>query len=405
MRTAGFMINRGIQSFDAFKGRPYFDALDGLRGISILLVLLHHTQRFQPGFIRTLQENGRYGVALFFVISGFLICTLLLREEEVTGKIDLWKFYGRRALRLLPLYYAVLLLQAVMVFCLKQYTPENQALFIDKLPAYLLYYSNWLATASEGPFFQAWSLAVEEQFYIAFGLLLFFAHRRLVLAALFAALAVKITVYQLFGALDAGSAVWRVIFSYREPILYGVLAAFALNQRTCYEAFQRRLNSKWTVAILGVAITAWLCRHPMQHESFLDAQLLYLLMTLLVVGLVVQPAIPLLGGRFLTHVGKISYGIYLMHMFVISAVRKLPGGTSPFFCFVLSSAAAIFVASLVYQFFERPIIAFYKKRFSPLNSAIADNLVPPEPVPASAGVRPSPIAPLNSEMPRDGYTA
>src|SRR5204863_8282969 len=111
--------------------------------------------------------------SFFFVISGFLICTLFLRDERKTGKIDLWKFYGRRALRLLPLYYAALLLQAVMVYALKQYTPENQDMLRVILPAYLLYYSNWLASATQGPSFCAWSLAVAEQFDLGFGVLLF----------------------------------------------------------------------------------------------------------------------------------------------------------------------------------------------------------------------------------------
>src|SRR6185436_18510845 len=96
-----------VQSFSAFRDKPYFESLDGLRALAILLVLLHHTPRLAPaGPIVTLQENGRYGVGFFFVISGFLICMLLLREENQTGKIHLGKFYARRALRLLPLYYA-----------------------------------------------------------------------------------------------------------------------------------------------------------------------------------------------------------------------------------------------------------------------------------------------------------
>src|SRR5690348_18282128 len=119
----------GRQSFEAFKTSSYFTALDGLRALSILMVLFHHVTKYPAGdFLHTLQENGRYGVAFFFVISGFLICTLLLREEEKTGRIDLWNFYGRRALRLLPLYYAALLVQAILVFALHQYTPENQQL-------------------------------------------------------------------------------------------------------------------------------------------------------------------------------------------------------------------------------------------------------------------------------------
>jgi len=355
-----------IQSFEAFQAKSYFNALDGLRAVSILMVLLHHVPRFHQTWVRTLQENGRYGVAFFFVISGFLICTLFLREEEKTGKIDLWKFYGRRALRLLPLYYAALLLQAILVFALKQYTPENQALFVEKLPAYLFYYSNWLATATQGPFFCSWSLAVEEQFYLAFGLLLFLGSRRFVIGAALAALFVKAVVYECFGTIDADSALWRVVFSYQESILLGVLIAFALNRRQGYEFFARWLRPAWAPAALGAATAMWICAHPMGTQSTWDAQLLYLLMTLTLTGLVIRPVTPVLGGRFMSHLGKISYGIYLLHMFVISLAKKLPGGTSPAVCFLASSTAVILIASLVYKYFEYPIIAFYKNKLSPL---------------------------------------
>ena len=209
-----------LQSFEAFQANSYFNALDGLRAVSILMVLLHHVPRFQQGLMHTLQANGRYGVAFFFVISGFLICTLFLREEQKTGRIDLWKFYGRRALRLLPLYYAALLLQAVFVFAFKQYAPENQELFREKLPAYLLYYSNWLATATQGPFFCAWSLAVEEQFYLAFGLLMFFANRRLVVGA---ALVVLIT-----KAVAAVPLCWR---AWRKELFRGTSTEWGTTSR------------------------------------------------------------------------------------------------------------------------------------------------------------------------------
>jgi peptidoglycan/LPS O-acetylase OafA/YrhL len=356
------------RTFDAFKADSYFNGLDGLRAISILLVLLHHVPRFQSNLICTLQENGRYGVSFFFVISGFLICTLLLREEEKTGGIDLGKFYGRRALRLLPLYYAALLLQAILVFGLGQYTRENQALFAQKLPAYVFYYSNWLATATQGPFFQAWSLAVEEQFYLGFGLLLCFASRRLVIGVLLTAWFVKLAVYQALGAIDADSTLWRVVFSYREPVLLGVLAAFSLHRRRGYEFLQYWLGSARRLACLGLATAFWLGAHFMRQESSWDAQLLYLLMTLTVIGLVLRPATPFVSGHLMTHVGKISYGIYLLHMFVISAIKKLPGGTSPVICLLASTAVVIIAASLVFKYFESPIIAFYKQNLSPLNA-------------------------------------
>ncbi len=370
----------GRQSFEAFKSRGYFDALDGLRAVSILMVIFHHVTKYPAQhLLHTFQENGRYGVSFFFVISGFLICTLFLREEERNGRIDLWKFYGRRALRLLPLYYAALLLQVIVIFVFHQYTPENQQLFRDKLPAYLFYYSNWLTTATQGPFFQSWSLAVEEQFYLVFGLLLFFARRWLVIISVMLALCLKFCVFTIFGNVDVGSTFWRVVFSYQEPILFGVLIAFAMNRRSGYDFFARWLGQPWVSVGLGAATVAWLFWHPMQTQSAWDAKLLYLLMTLALAGLVVRPAAPVVGNGFLVHVGQISYGIYLLHMFVICVVKEIPRGTSPVFCFLLSATAVIIWASLVYKYFEHPIINYYKRNLSP-NKARA--------VPSSAATHP-----------------
>jgi len=380
-----------IDGFDSFRQRSYFGALDGLRAVSIFLVLLHHATRFPDhSLIHTLQENGRYGVAFFFVISGFLICTLFLQEEYKTGRINLLKFYGRRSLRLLPLYYAVLLLQMILVFVLHQYSPENQLLFRDKLCSYLFYYSNWLPTATQGPFFCAWSLAVEEQFYLLFGLLLFFVSQRAIITLAVALLLIKAVVYQVFGAVDATSTVFRVLFSYREPILLGVLVAFLLNHRRGYTIVSRLLRSPWTVASIGILTAAWLSGHLMKHESFWDSQLLYLLMMLTLAGVVIRGDTPVLGNRFLRHIGKVSYGIYLFHMFVISAVRKLPGVSSPVIFLCVSSLISIGIASVVYKFFEEPIIRFYKKRLSPLRSP-APNL-PVATGPAAIPLNPQPVS-------------
>jgi len=382
----------GTQSFDAFQANGYFNALDGLRAVSILMVIFHHVLQYPPDhLLRTMQENGRYGVAFFFVISGFLICTLLLREKEKTGNIDLGKFYARRALRLLPLYYAALVLQAVLVFGLKQYTSENQLIFREKLPAYLFYYSNWLASATQGPFFCAWSLAVEEQFYLIFGLLLLFASQRFIIGAALAALLIKATVFQFFGDIGVSAPVWRIAFSYQEPILLGVLLAFALNRRRGYKFFSRWLGRGWMWPGLGAAMAVWTCVHPMRTQSSWDAQLLYLLMTLTLAGLVTRPVTPVLGGKVMTHIGKISYGIYLLHMFVISSIKKLPA-ISPGFCFFSASVVVIALASLVYKYFEYPIITFYKRRLSPFNSeavaacpAAQASALPPLPQPEPGG--------------------
>lgn len=353
------------KTFDEFHETRYFAALDGLRGASILLVLLHHVPAFSSPLVSTLQKNGGFGVALFFVISGFLICTLLLREERENGKIELLKFFGRRALRLLPLYYATLGLHAVLIFGFGQFSPENQQLFWEKLPSYLFYHSNWLATATEGPFFFAWSLAVEEQFYLSFGLLLTTLPRRYLPAVIGAALAFKFGIYQTFGNVDENSLLWRILFSYQEAILLGVLLGFALARRRMYERLAKSLQPIWSVPVLILATAIWLWAHPMESQSTWDAQLTYVLMTLIVGGVAMRSSIGMLSAGFLPYVGRISYGIYLLHMFVVSAVKKTTAGAFPLLVLIFSAAIVVAIASLVYRYFEQPIIAFYKKRLSP----------------------------------------
>ena len=317
--------------------------------------------------VSTLQHNGRYGVSFFFVISGFLICTLFLREEKKTGRIDLWKFCGRRAVRLLPLYYALLSVQAILIFGLGQYSCENQEMFRAKLPSYLFYYSNWLPTASQGPYFCAWSLAVEEQFYLAFGVLIVFAKRKLVILTALTALFLKICVYQLFGAIDADSTLRRVVFSYQEAILMGVLVAFILNTQQGYELFAKLLRSPWVLAGVGAATASWLLFQPIRPQSSWWEQLLYVLMVLVLAGMVIRPRVPVLGGKVLTYVGRISYGIYLFHMFVICSVEKIPGGDSPWLLFPLGVSLTVLAAALSYEYFERPIINKWRQRLSPFN--------------------------------------
>jgi peptidoglycan/LPS O-acetylase OafA/YrhL len=383
------------QDFGSFQAKSYFSALDGLRAISILLVLLHHMRDLPANSpFALLQENGRYGVAFFFAISGFLICTLFLREEAATGRIHLWKFYGRRALRLLPLYYVVLLLQAVLVFGLHQYSPENQDLFRAKLPSYLFYYSNWLPTATQGPFFCSWSLAVEEQFYLAFGLLLFFLNRRAVIPLIVAMFLVKMAAYALLGPLDVRSTAMRIVFSYQEPVLLGVLLAFTLHDRRSYDCFRLVLGHRSVGAALSIATALWLTTCHISHGSAWEAQLLYLLMTLTLAALVMRPNVPVLCGATLTHIGKISYGIYLIHMFVVSAAKKLPGAGSVWVCFLISATASILLASLIYRFFEQPIIRYYKHRLSPVNDK-REAKTAKERLPEPVVISPAGIEPLN----------
>jgi peptidoglycan/LPS O-acetylase OafA/YrhL len=158
----------------------YRPSLDGLRGVAIALVLVGHSR------ILGLGATSTVGVTLFFVLSGFLITTLLLEERERTGRTDLVAFYKRRARRLLPALIAFLVVMGV-IFALAtagEHIPRSIA------PP-LFYYANWvLALGGDLPLLgHTWSLSVEEQFYIAWpvlllGLLMVASHRPLAAAML-----------------------------------------------------------------------------------------------------------------------------------------------------------------------------------------------------------------------------
>jgi peptidoglycan/LPS O-acetylase OafA/YrhL len=352
-------------TLEQFRANAYFGGLDLLRGLSILLVIFHHVPEVaEESWLGVLQSNGRYGVSLFFVISGFLIATLLLRELRANGSIALSNFYVRRSLRLLPLYFACLAAHAVLVYGLGMYNLENRVLFTEKLPGYVFFYSNWLSTATAGPFFQSWSLAAEEQFYLSFALLLVFLRKSWFVPLAIAAIVTKFLVFTTLGAVDTWSAGWRIAFSYQESILWGVMLAFALENPAVFAALGRLARSRLLLPATVAFTALWLAFHPIAHAATWDAELLYVVMTGLVLAVVTRVARPAAWLAPVAFVGRISYGIYLIHMIVISIVKKLPGGNDPLVCFVVSTVLVIPAAALIYRFFEKPIIDFYKRRFS-----------------------------------------
>jgi peptidoglycan/LPS O-acetylase OafA/YrhL len=145
-------------------------ALDGLRTIAVAVVFLSHVHEHMPG--------GYYGVDGFFVLSGFLITSILLTEEHNTGAIALKAFYSRRARRLLPAL-ACMLAMVVAIFIAAHYHGS----IWPSILAVVLYVSNWAEAfgpyLGDGLLTHTWSLAIEEQFYIVWPLVLAYGlHRR-----------------------------------------------------------------------------------------------------------------------------------------------------------------------------------------------------------------------------------
>lgn len=166
-----------MKSFEGLERLPetreHIPRLDGVRGIAILLVLLHHftdDREKLTGIARRLflvTDAGWVGVDLFFVLSGYLITRILLSTKESPRYFT--TFYGRRALRIFPLYYAVLVAVLLILPRLVPPTPELDAI-LGRQVFLWTYLSNWVRDTFNSDYAALkhfWSLSVEEQFYLA----------------------------------------------------------------------------------------------------------------------------------------------------------------------------------------------------------------------------------------------
>ncbi|MGB5934539.1 MAG: acyltransferase family protein [Ornithinimicrobium sp.] len=156
---------------------PHLTGLDGLRAIAVLGVVVYH---LDPAWL----PGGFLGVDVFFVLSGFLITTLVLQEIEASGRLDFKAFYIRRARRLLPALWLVL---ASVTIVAVLFVPEELAELRGDVPAAFFYLSNWWYVVADASYFEfvgrpallqhLWSLAIEEQFYLLWPVVALFAMR------------------------------------------------------------------------------------------------------------------------------------------------------------------------------------------------------------------------------------
>ncbi|MBX3621803.1 MAG: acyltransferase [Rhizobacter sp.] len=339
--------------------------LDGIRAFSVAAVVWHHTHVGLPALPMT--HNGFLGVDVFFVLSGFLITTLLLAEKARTGRISLRHFYARRSLRIFPLYYVVLL--GMTAYSLLAGARSSQsALFLHELPFHLTYTSNWLDTKSIMAI--TWSLSTEEQFYLLWPPLLVWlgaSSVRILMALLVLSQAIN------FGWLDgvlAGVGMpygsLPILQCTLTPIILGVLLSISLSSSSGRARIERVAGSSWAL-VLCLALMLLAANVPGDMRGW--PRLVFQLATAgFLAAVVMQPGhviVRLLEWRALVFVGAVSYGVYLLHMLVADVVTRAlgkAGWPSEDLRFVFTLVATIGVAGLSFRFFEQPILRL-KDRF------------------------------------------
>lgn len=339
----------------SFLERPNFNNLDGVRALCIGAVLYHHFMPYYPNIPIT--HRGFLGVDMFFVVSGFLIVFLLLRERDRTGKISLANFYARRTLRIFPLYYLIVLLvgMASLVFDRGTFSWSS---YTDVFPYLITYTLNW--TTREASILDvAWSLATEEQFYLVWPFIIALFSKRAALGAL--AFAIVINLGISFGVRSE----LKVMQSTFLPILLGVGLAYLLHHRRTYDAIARVLARPYATVTLTAVILVVL-GIPNDDIRGLHRTAVQLLFVPWLASVLVSEAgvgHRLLRLPFLVRTGRISYGLYLWHMVgyvVASRFVEEPAGLR---LAVVGIAVSFVLAELSYRYFETPFLRM-KSRFN-----------------------------------------
>lgn len=346
--------------------------IDGLRAIAIFLVVGFHAfpDRFRGGFI---------GVDIFFVISGFLISALLFNRLHA-GNFSFINFFARRIKRLFPSLLAVL--TACLVFGWFAVFPDEYALLGKHTLSGAAYISNLTLWAEAGyfdaasenkPLMHLWSLGVEEQFYLAFPVLLWliwkFARLRLALILLFAVAS------YFYGATLLGTDVAGAYFSpfsrFWELMLGSALAYIQFRRETCIRNIQHSAaNIRANLAsALGAAILILATISTTKHTPFPGFRaLLPTLGTALLlwagpVGCVNRWVLSL---RPVIGLGLISYPLYLWHWPLISFASVIESGAPPAEVRIVLVLAAVALAWLSYALLERPARFGPRSRFFPV---------------------------------------
>jgi peptidoglycan/LPS O-acetylase OafA/YrhL len=357
-------------TYATFQKTDRFGSLDGLRAVSIIVVIWCHTAASAWTGVPLL-SRGYLGVELFFAISGFLITTLLLRERRDNGQISLARFYARRTLRIFPLYYTVVLIYTLVVWLL-EHDVTARAMFFHNLLYYATYTSNWfvLLTGSHVIFYFAWSLAAEEQFYLLWPTVEKTLRGAWPVAMMLLVITASLFVYSLQSMLAASgellpSEQHALDIGYRLPlsICLGVLLAHLLDSARGYAVACKLVGWRWSslaaFAVL-VAAMAW---------SRTPSPVFAVLMVALVASCVIREdhlLAPLLRWRPLAYMGTVSYGMYLMHMLSCNLVKVCLNRVHlnrPVVLFAGTVLATTVIAGLSFRYYES-IFLRLKSRFS-----------------------------------------
>lgn len=342
----------------------YFSRLDTVRCYAVLMVVFAHifsvwTWRDSTKYLLPL---GNFGVVVFFVLSGFLITFLLLKESK--GKpigLILKEFYIRRSLRIFPIYYLFLIVcYSVNVGGLREYGLFPW-LYLNNI--YVFDRNSWM-----GEYSHLWTLAVEEQFYLVWPFLILFLRKnsRLLLSILLGV--VLVSTFSRFIMLNWGlSERQATVFPIANFDFFAFGALLALG-KTCIDS---KLESWGRPAVLVGVLLYYGSYYLLESQMFFVVKHLAMGITasgLVIIALYSKNIENVFHNRITMHLGKISYGIYLYHNFVIARYPDMAeyfgiaAGETVYVRAILLLLFIFLISELSFLLIEKPILRF-KDRF------------------------------------------
>lgn len=344
-------------------------ALDGLRAVAVAAVVLFHAgfASFSGGFV---------GVDVFFVLSGYLVTTSLLRDASEHGRLRWIRFYARRVRRIMP---AALLALAITVIAYAALaTPADRLDALGSARASFLYYANWefanqatdyfAGAVEQSPVLHFWSLAIEEQFYLVWPLAVWAgwratrriasARRGTVLAGGAAALAaISVTFAWVQADADPTRSYYASHTRAYQLLLGAALALHAVGRAEPAARTETRANRFRVASALSVLAIACLAT-SIADVSRVSRGLLTAIATAVAIRAVIADehgtAARLLGTRPFVALGRISYGVYLWHWPIV-VLAALHWDLGPPALFALSGGGSVALAALSFVAIERPV--------------------------------------------------